>query len=118
MSWLSKLSGKGKSPTPPPTVSRRGSVPAPKVLIGRLEYEAEEFAIGSFRVRPYEGDLIARQQFDFRIVLDQAGEPLQIPCRGVVVRMDDEHGLIARYQSPPPVYLRKLADYLQQWRGA
>ena len=117
MSWLSKLTGQGK---PAPNVAaepkQRPSGP-PHILIDRNEYEPAEFAMGSFRIRPYDGDLIAKQQFDFRIVFPTDEERIEFACRGIVVKLDDTAGLVARYSQPQPFYERKLLDYLKAWKG-
>lgn len=117
MSWLSKFSGKGKaSPSSAVDQKQRPSGP-PHILIDRHEYEPAEFAMGSFRIRPYDGDLIAKQQFDFRIAFPMGDERIEFACRGVVVKMDDTAGLVARYSHPQPFYERKLLDYLRAWKG-
>ena len=117
MSWLSKLSGKGKSePGAAGAPKQRPSGP-PHIMIDRHEYEPAEFALGSFRIRPYDGDLIAKQQFDFRIVFQLGEERFDFACRGMVVKMDDTAGLVARYSQPQPFYERKLIDYLKSWKG-
>ena len=117
MSWLSKLSGKDK-PAPRAGVDQKQR-PAgpPHILIDRNEYEPAEFAIGSFRIRPYDGDLIAKQQFDFRIAFTLGEERIEFACRGIVVKMDGTAGLVARYSQPQPFYERKLLDYLKAWKG-
>lgn len=117
MSWLSKITGgdklaeaaradQGPRPTAPPTIR-----------IDHHEYQPEEFIIGSFRIRPYDGDLIAKQQFDFRIVLPGGEEPVEFICRGFVVKQNPETGLVARYSRPQPFYEKKLIDYLRHWKG-
>lgn len=121
MSWLSKLTGGGKASAP--SGSSRTAVkdrPAnpPTIVIDHHEYVPEEFVMGSFRIRPYDGDLIAKQQFDFRLVFDLGGEDaVDVACRGLVVKMNEQTGLVARYQSPQPFYERKLIDYLRAWKG-
>ncbi len=120
MSWLSKISGGGKSATPGASTGSakkdRPSTP-PVIVIDRHEYTPEEFVMGSFRIRPYDGDLIAKQQFDFRMVFDLGNDPVDVACRGMVVKMSDQTGLVARYQSPQPFYERKLIDYMRAWKG-
>ena len=61
------------------------------------------------------GDLIAKQKFDFRIAFTLNGEAIEVGCRGVVARLDDQAGLIARYSQPQPYYERKIAEYLKVW---
>lgn len=120
MSWLSIFGGGSKSHG----ASKGGSSsqkdrPAgpPTVVIDRHEYVPEEFALGSFRIRPYDGDLIAKQVFDFRLVFEIGGEAVDVSCRGLVVKMDEQVGLVARYQHPQPYYERRLIDYLKAWKG-
>ena len=107
MSWLSKLSGRDKG----------GSVTTAAAPKERPSAPPEEFAMGSFRIRPYDGDLIAKQQFDFRIAFQLNGDPVEFACHGMVVKMDDKVGLVARYQPPQPFYERKLIEYLRAWKG-
>ena len=117
MSWLSKLSARPKSNAAPATpASERPSGP-PRILIDRHDYQPEELVLGSFRIRPYDGDLIARQQFDFKITFTLHGELVEFACRGMVVKMDDTAGLVARYQLPQPFYERKLIEYMRLWKG-
>ena len=117
MSWLSKLTGKGKSPqNTAEGLKQRPSGP-PHILIDRNEYEPAEFVMGSFRIRPYDGDLIAKQQFDFRISFLLGDEKIEFACHGIVVKLDGVAGLVARYSQPQPFYERKLLDYLKAWKG-
>lgn len=117
MSWLSKLSGKGKSTSPAAASQKQRPSGPPHILIDRNDYEPAEFAIGSFRIRPYDGDLIAKQQFDFRIAFALGEEKIEFACRGIVVKSDATAGLVARYSQPQPFYERKLLDYLKAWKG-
>lgn len=117
MSWMSKLTGRGgDKPSTKGTQKSRPTTP-PHILIDRHDYEPAEFAIGSFRIRPYDGDLIAKQQFDFRISFNLGDEHVEFACRGIVVKMDATAGLVARYANPQPFYERKLLDYLRAWKG-
>lgn len=119
MSWLSKLSGRGKSDAAAAPVARVKDRPSqpPHILIDRHDYEPEEFVMGSFRIRPYEGDLIAKQRFDFRISFPLGDETIEFACRGTVVKLDEKVGLVARYEPPQPFYERKLVEYLRLWKG-
>jgi hypothetical protein len=114
MFWLSKLAGKSKA-SAGAAETRAPSVPPPTIRIDSREYPAAEFVPGTFRIRPYDGDLIATQRFDFRIIFSLNDEPVEIACRGVVARLDAQTGLIARYAQPQPFYERKLAEYLKLW---
>lgn len=116
MSWLSKLTGKDKS-AGGATGNRPRVDRPPHILIDHAEYEPAEFAMGSFRIRPYDGDLIARQQFDFRISFQVGDEKTEFACRGIVVKLNADTGLVARYSQPQPFYERKLFDYLRAWKG-
>jgi len=120
MSWLSKITGGGKSSASPGSSGTSGKErPAnpPMIVIDHHDYTPEEFALGSFRIRPYDGDLIAKQQFDFNMVFDLGNDPVNVACRGFVVKMNEQTGLVARYQSPQPFYERKLIDYIRAWKG-
>lgn len=116
MSWLSKLSGKVKGAATAVATKDRPSQP-PHIIVDRHEYTPEEFALGSFRIRPYDGDLIAKQQFDFKISFTLDADTVEFVCRGIVVKQDDQVGLVARYQQPQPFYERKLIEYLKRWKG-
>ncbi|ALG72115.1 hypothetical protein VY88_03755 [Azospirillum thiophilum] len=120
MSWLSIFSGGNKAAGDGKAAGdsrrERPSTP-PKIVIDHHDYVPEEFVMGSFRIRPYEGDLIAKQKFDFHLVFDIGGDPVDIGCIGIVVKLTEEAGLVARYQSPQPFYERKLIDYLKAWKG-
>ncbi|HEY0835318.1 MAG TPA: hypothetical protein VGE72_15555 [Azospirillum sp.] len=116
MSWLSKLSGKVKGAAAATASKDRPSQP-PHIVIDRHDYTPEEFVLGSFRIRPYDGDLIAKQQFDFKISFQLDNETVEFACRGMVVKQDDQVGLVARYQSPQPFYERKLIEYVKLWKG-
>jgi hypothetical protein len=115
MSWLSKLGGKSKTAAVG-TVAKAEALPPPTIKIDSREYPAADFIPGTFRIRPYEGDLIAKQSFDFRIAFKLNGEDVEVACRGVVARLDDQVGLIARYTAPQPFYERRIADYLKVWQ--
>ncbi|WP_029009539.1 hypothetical protein [Azospirillum halopraeferens] len=117
MSFLSMFRGRGKTTATDAAAPKAGPVALPHVIIDRHDYQTEEFAPGSFRIRPYEGDLIARQRFDFRIAFDLDNEPVEFHCSGIVVRLDAESGLVARYQPPQPFFERKLLEYLRRQRG-
>lgn len=112
------MSGRGNKADKPAAASakNRPSSP-PQILIDRHEYQPEEFALGSFRIRPYDGDLIAKQQFDFKIAFQLENDSVEFACRGVVVKMDEQVGLVARFQKPQPFYERKLIEYLRLWKG-
>lgn len=120
MSWLSKLSGRDKaastSGSSGAAKKERPSSP-PKIVIDRHEYVPEEFALGSFRLRPYDGDLIAKQQFDFHLVFALGEDAVDVVCRGLVIKLNEQTGLVARYQSPQPFYERKLIEYVRAWKG-
>ena len=117
MSWLSKLSGRDKAAHSDGGhaggIKERPSSP-PKVVIDHHEYVPEEFALGSFRIRPYDGDLISKQIFDFRLCFAMGEDAVDVACRGLVVKMDEKVGLVARYQSPQPFYERKLRSAVER----
>ncbi|PWC66604.1 hypothetical protein TSH7_05545 [Azospirillum sp. TSH7] len=120
MSWLSRFSGGNKEPggtkaAAEPRKERPSSLP--KIVIDHHDYVPEEFVLGSFRIRPYDGDLIAKQKFDFRLQFDIGGDPVDVSCMGIVVKLTAEAGLVARYQSPQPFYERKLVDYMKALKG-
>jgi hypothetical protein len=83
-----------------------------RVQIDRHVYQVQDLSPGGFRLFPYDGDLIARQNFAFRFHVVLHGESYDIPCHGYVVRID-EKGLAARYQRPQPYYQHILSEYLR-----
>jgi len=83
-----------------------------RVTIDRKSYPVEDLSTGGFRLHPYDGDLIARQQFSFRFHLVLNGESYEFPARGLVVRIG-ETGLAAKYQKPQPYYRHILEEYLR-----
>ncbi|WP_207461900.1 hypothetical protein [Azospirillum sp. SYSU D00513] len=120
MSWLSKLTGSAKPDARPVSaVAAPRAKPAepPRIVIDHHDYRPEEIAMGSFRIRPYDGDLIAKQHFDFKLSFVLDDEPLEFLCHGMVVKMDDKAGLVARFQLPQPYYERKLIEYMRLWKG-
>ncbi|CAO3413385.1 hypothetical protein [Azospirillum endophyticum] len=120
MSWLSKFSGGNKAPGAAKVVAeprRERPSTLPRIVIDHHDYVPEEFVLGSFRIRPYDGDLIAKQKFDFRLQFDIGGDPVDVSCMGMVVKLTEESGLVARYQSPQPFYERKLVEYMKALKG-
>lgn len=117
MSWLSKLTGKRSETTSVGASSSEAAFPPPVIKIDSKEYPVSEFESGMFRIRPYDGELIAKQSFDFRIIFSLNNEPVEIACRGSVARLDEKVGLIARYSPPQPYYERKLSEYIRLWGG-
>ena len=116
MSWLSRLAGKSKPASQASAGDGKGQpVDPPIIRIDSHEYPAAEFIPGTFRIRPYDGDLIAKQKFDFRITFTLNGELVEVTCRGVVARLDEQVGLIARYSQPQPFYERNIVEYLKVW---
>lgn len=122
MSWLSKLTGGGDAK--PATAGSGGGKDVPRptepplIIIDHHEFSPEEFAFGSFRIRPYEGDLIPKQHFDFRMSFTLSDALVEFACHGVVVKSNAQTGLVARYVQPQPFYERKLIEYLRLWKGA
>lgn len=109
MSWLSRLINRNrpearpvKAPPPPPP-------PNAHILVDRVKYVVTDLGTKAFRAAPYDGGLIARQQFLFRFVLDIDGNVTEFPCQGLVVKIDGE-GLLARYTAPNPLYQRALIE--------
>lgn len=83
-----------------------------RVTIDRKSYVVDNLSASGFRIQPYDGDLIPRQQFSFRFHLVLNGESYEFPARGLVVRIDDA-GLAAKYQKPQPYYRHILDEYLR-----
>eukprot|EP00752_Nemacystus_decipiens_P000712 g712.t1 len=83
-----------------------------RVQIDSKTYTVADLSTVAFRLSPYEGDLIERQQFGFRFHIVLNGESHEIPARGVVVRID-ENGLAAKYQRPQPYHQHVLQEYVR-----
>ena len=116
MSWLSKLVGRPAAENTAPAPAAKATQPL-RIIIDSSSYIPEEFALGSFRIRPYDGDLIAKQQFDFRLSFTLKDEDVEFTCRGIVVKQDSKAGLVARFQQPQPFFERKLVEHLKAARG-
>lgn len=88
-----------------------------RVQIDRKDYQVHDLSMGGFRLHPYDGDLIARQQFEFKFLIALNGESYEIPAHGYVVRID-EQGMAAKFQKPQPFFRHIIDEYLQATRAA
>ena len=116
MTWLSNiLSGNNKS-TP---LKKIGKAPAAShsslaIIIDHHEYQVAELAVRSFRINPYDGDLIAKQCFYFTMVLTMNGQQGQSLGSGVVRANNGKEGLVAQFLGPSPVFDKNLMQHLAQ----
>lgn len=116
MSWLSRLINRNR-PEARPVRQQQPPPPNAHILIDRVKYVVADLGTKAFRAFPYEGGLIARQQFSFRFVLEIDGNITEFPCHGLVMKIDGE-GLLARYTPPNPVYQRTLIECITRRHAA
>ena len=114
MSWISSIIG-GDKPTERPAAKSKGSSAAEsylRVIIDRRDYPVAELAVRSFRIQPYDGDLIVKQAFGFTMNLTIGGEELSTVGRGVVRALNDREGLVVQFTAPPVAFDKKLMEHL------
>jgi hypothetical protein len=113
MSWFARIiSGKSAADGG----QQNASVPGARLLIDRQEYGLAELGVRTFRVRPYEGALIGRQNFSFTLILTVDNEEFSCLGSGVVREISAQQGLIAKFLAPQPVFDRKLMEFLARRR--
>ena len=114
MSWLSSIIGGGKSAEHQRSGGKAAG-PAEstlRVIIDHKDYPVAELAVRSFRILPYNGDLIVKQSFGFTMILNSGGEELKTVGRGVVRALSDKDGLVAQFTAPSPAFDKKLMEHL------
>ena len=114
MSWLSSIIGGGK-PAEHHGPSGKGAGAADstlRVIIDHKDYPVAELAVRSFRILPYNGDLIVKQSFGFTMILNSGGEEIKTVGRGVVRALSDKDGLVAQFTAPAPAFDKKLMEHL------
>lgn len=121
MSWLAKLTGRSSEPAPPPSgrpLSVAADFSAIQVQVDRHQYSVADLTLRTFRVYPYDGDLIAKQKLSFKFLLQESGKdaPTNIFCQGYVASVD-EKGLNVIFRQPQPYYQQVLINYLLAVRG-
>ncbi|MBI1207941.1 MAG: hypothetical protein GC191_11720 [Azospirillum sp.] len=87
----------------------------PRIMIGSKTYDVAELGMRNFKISPYSGDLIAKQRFDFRLLLEFEGKTTEIPIQGMVMKVDQE-GLHGHFGAPQPFHQKKLMAFLTVWR--
>ena len=83
-----------------------------RLVIDRKEYPVVELAVRTFRIRPYDGDLIVKQSFGFTMLLNSGGEEHRSMGRGIVRALSDKDGLVAQFTAPAPAFDKKLMEHL------
>lgn len=127
MSWLAKLTGSNRpkssassgAAAPRRAASERSAeLPGIQVAIDRHQYGVADMSIRTFLIAPYDGDLIPKQKFAFKFILDKTGksDPITIFCQGYV-RTIDQNGMLAIFRQPQPVYQQVLINYLLETKG-
>ena len=114
MSWLSSIIGGGKTSDHPGAGGKVASTPEStlRLIIDRKDYPVAELAVRSFRIQPYNGDLILKQSFGFTMMLSIGGEELQCVGRGTVRARNDKDGLVAQFTPPSPAFDKRLMEHL------
>lgn len=114
MSWLSSIIGGGKSSEQSGASGKAASAPEStlRLIIDRKEFPVAELAVRSFRIQPYDGDLILKQSFGFTMILSIGGEEHKCMGRGVVRARNDKEGLVAQFTPPSPAFDKKLMEHL------
>jgi len=117
MSWLSKIIGGDKDAAHKDGKDADAALHGARLLIDRHSYSLAELGVRSFRVHPYEGELIEKQNFAFTLVFTLGGEEIQIAGRGVVRQITPKDGLVAQFNAPQPFLDRKLIDFVAHTRS-
>ena len=114
MSWLSSIIGGGKEAGQQGSAGKAASAPESslRLIIDRKEYPVAELAVRSFRIQPYDGDLIVKQSFGFTMILNAGGEEFKTLGRGVVRALSDKDGLVAQFTPPSAAFDKKLMEHL------
>ena len=112
MSWLGKMVGiKGAGTS---AASGRGGalVAGARVVIGRQDYGLADLGVRTFRIQPYSGDLIERQNFSFSLTVTVDNEDFSCTALGLVREISDKGGLLAQFAAPQPAFDKKLMEFL------
>ena len=114
MSWLSSIFGGNKTSETAESgqVERTTTLADAHVVIDHRQYALAELGVRSFRIQPYEGDLIERQNFTFTLTFTVVSEPCRILGRGLVRHITEKEGLTAQFNAPQPLLDRKLMEFL------
>ena len=114
MSRFSSIIGGGKDAPQHGASAKASGAPESslRLIIDRKEYPIAELAVRSFRIQPYDGDLIVKQSFGFTMILNTSGEELKSIGRGVVRARNDKDGLVAQFTPPSPAFDKKLMEHL------
>ncbi len=116
MSWLGKLMG-GKA-SAVAAADRVDDLSAVRLLIDRHDHKLADLGVRTFRIQPYEGELIQTQHISFTMVLTVNNEEFKFPGSGVVREISAENGLVVQFQPPQPFFDRKLMEFLARRKVA
>lgn len=111
MTWMKNLTGGSKTGTHRKRSNIPDPGPDPRVTIDRRGYTIADLTVRGFRVPGYEGDLIERQQFNFRFHFELDEQPADFVCTGIVAKIDDK-GLTALYRQPAPMFQKIVIEYI------
>lgn len=115
MSWLTGIFGGKAASRGSARASGADGMPGVHLIIDRRTLPVAELGLRSFRVRPYDGDLIQRQNFSFGLIFSHEGEEYHIHGRGRVLRVSEKDGLVAQFDAPQPFLERKLIEFLTRY---
>jgi hypothetical protein len=87
--------------------------PVAHVRIDRHDYPVVRLDRATLTVTGFTGDLIEKQHFQFSFCFELDGEPVEVPTRGTVLKLDGGR-LEARYFAPQPYYQRLMRRALAQ----
>ena len=112
MSWLTKIMGGDKDEE----AARKGSAAAllssVRVVIDRHEYGVVDLGVRTFRIHPYQGELIERQNFTLSMTFPYDTDEFKMTGRGVVRHLTDVDGLTAQFAAPQPCLDKKLMEFI------
>ena len=116
MSWFKKTPGAGKGAAAAGAGRSSNVVIGAQIFIDSKEYFPAELGVRSFRIYPYEGELIERQHFSFTFVLTLDKEEVRFPGYGVVRQLTPDKGLSAQFTPPQPFFDQKLIEFVARHR--
>ncbi len=115
MSWLGKLlGGKGSGEA---SAAHGADMSGVRLLIDSHEQKIADIGVRTFRIYPYQGDLIEKQMISFVMILSGDGDEVKFPGTGMVREISGERGLSVQFQSPQPFFDRKLMEFLARRKG-
>ncbi|MEI8395861.1 MAG: hypothetical protein WCF85_14065 [Rhodospirillaceae bacterium] len=122
MSWLSNIFGSKSSASDAGAgsdkVKARVGIPDARLTIDSSEYNLVELSTRNFRIYPYEGDLIEKQNFTFSLFLTVGGDEQKFSGRGIIRQITPDRGLFAQFAAPQPSFDRLLQDFVAKYQAS